>query len=133
MMDKNEAQSRSPVLDHSGDLEKHDQEPRTYGAEQSQESQERDTASSQDIEKVEKPVNPWLDPTSFPEGGTKAWLTVAGAAACLFVSFGWVNCVGIFQDYYETHQLKAYTPSEVAWIPALQGMFLQPAGSCQEC
>lgn len=57
----------------------------------------------------------------YPEGGTAAWLTVAGASATLFVSFGWVNCVGIFQNYYHTHQLKAYTESEVAWISSLQG------------
>jgi hypothetical protein len=77
--------------------------------------------SSLDAEKVDKlPANPWMDPKSFPDGGTKAWLTVAGASACLFVSFGWINCVGVFQDYYETHQLKEYSPSNIAWIPALQ-------------
>lgn len=66
---------------------------------------------------VEKPS---LQDT-FPEGGLRAWLTVAGASACLFVSFGWVNCVGIFQDYYQSHQLKEYSPSEIAWVPSLQG------------
>jgi hypothetical protein len=65
-------------------------------------------------------VNPWMDPGSFPDGGAKAWFTVAGASACLFVSFGWINCIGIFQDYYQTHQLKQYSPSNIAWIPSLQ-------------
>ncbi len=86
-----------------------------------QPTKEASDPGSEDVEKSEKPpANPWMDPKSFPEGGAKAWLTVAGASACLFVSFGWVNCVGIFQDYYQTHQLKAYTPSDIAWIPALQ-------------
>ena len=49
-----------------------------------------------------KPVNPMMDPSQFPDGGAKAWLTVAGASACMFVSFGWINCVGIFQNYYQT-------------------------------
>ena len=49
-----------------------------------------------------KPVNPWMDPSQFPDGGAKAWLTVAGAAACLFVSFGWINAIGVFQAYYQT-------------------------------
>lgn len=56
--------------------------------------------SPQDAEKTveeNKPVNPWADPSSFPDGGAKAWLTVAGGACCLFVSFGWINCVGVFQ------------------------------------
>jgi hypothetical protein len=76
---------------------------------------------SLDVEQVEMPVaNPWMDPKSFPDGGAKAWFTVAGASACLFVSFGWINCVGIFQDYYQTHQLKQYSPSNIAWIPSLQ-------------
>ena len=79
------------------------------------------TQRSLDEEMVEKPaVNPWTDPKSFPEGGAQAWLTVAGASACLFVSFGWVNCVGVFQEYYSTNQLKQYSASDVAWIPALQ-------------
>lgn len=86
-----------------------------------QQKVEASDAGSEDAEKAVKPApNAWMNPESFPEGGTKAWLTVAGASACLFVSFGWVNCVGVFQDYYQTHQLKTYSPSNIAWIPALQ-------------
>lgn len=57
------------------------------------------TIRSESPHKVEEspPVNPWADPSSFPDGGAKAWLTVAGSACCLFVSFGWINCVGVFQ------------------------------------
>lgn len=36
-------------------------------------------------------VNP-MHPSQFPDGGRKAWTTVAGAWCCLFVSFGWINC-----------------------------------------
>ena len=82
---------------------------------------DNDSSSNQDEANVEKPpVNPWMDPTAFPDGGTKAWLSVAGASACLFVSFGWINCIGVFQEYYSTHQLQQYNASEIAWIPALQ-------------
>lgn len=81
------------------------------------------TKRSLDDELDQKPAeNPWMDPKAFPEGGAQAWLTVAGSSACLFVSFGWVNCVGVFQEYYQTHQLKEYSASDVAWIPALQSM-----------
>jgi hypothetical protein len=83
----------------------------------------------QDAENAEKPpMNPWMDPKSFPDGGAKAWLTVAGSSACLFVSFGWVNCIGVFQDYYQTHQLREYSPSQIAWIPSLQLFFMLAAG-----
>ena len=81
------------------------------------------THPSQAEEGAQKPAaNPWMDPKAFPDGGAKAWLTVAGASACLFVSFGWINCIGVFQEYYSTHQLKQYSASDVAWIPALQSM-----------
>ncbi|KAK6069026.1 monocarboxylate permease-like protein [Seiridium cupressi] len=60
----------------------------------------------------------------FPDGGRKAWLSVAGASCCLFCSFGWINCVGIFQDYYQQNQLAAYSASQIAWIPSLQVFFL---------
>ena len=75
----------------------------------------------EDAEKGGKPPpNPMMDPKSFPDGGKKAWLTVLGSSACMFVSFGWVNCVGVFQEYYQANQLKAYTASDISWIPALQ-------------
>lgn len=40
--------------------------------------------------------------------------------ASLLVSFGWVNCIGVFQDYYQQNQLRDYSTSDVSWIPALQ-------------
>lgn len=58
----------------------------------------------------------------YPDGGSAAWLAVAGATACLFVSFGWVNVIGVFQEYYQANQLHNYTSSEIAWIPSLQSM-----------
>jgi hypothetical protein len=92
-------------------------------------SSENPSSHIQDVENAEKPpINPWMDPKSFPDGGAKAWLTVAGSSACLFVSFGWINCIGIFQDYYQTHQLREYSPSQIAWIPSLQLFFMLAGG-----
>lgn len=67
--------------------------------------------------------NAW-SPASFPDGGAEAWLTVAGGSACLFVSFGWVNYIGVFQDYYQQNQLRDYSTSDVSWIPSLQSKLL---------
>lgn len=81
-------------------------------------------------------------PSLPPDGGLQAWLVVVGAFCSLFVSFGWINCmclitqitvyhdnrndvdeetgIGVFQDYYQAHQLKDMSPSAVTWIPSLE-------------
>jgi hypothetical protein len=72
-----------------------------------------------------------------PNGGLQAWLVVLGGFCIVFASFGWINCayipvaaacvrtgndnltgIGVFQDYYQSHQLSSYSPSTVAWIPS---------------
>ncbi|KAI9836008.1 MAG: hypothetical protein M1837_003542 [Sclerophora amabilis] len=69
-----------------------------------------------------------LDPSSYPDGGFEAWSVVAGGFCCLFCSFGWINCIGVFQGYYQIHQLQAYTPSAIAWIPALETFMMFAGG-----
>ncbi|KAI1658092.1 major facilitator superfamily domain-containing protein [Daldinia decipiens] len=64
------------------------------------------------------------DPNAFPDGGFEAWFCIAGGFCTVFSSFGWVNCIGVFQDYYQANQLAAYTPSDVAWIPAAESFML---------
>ena len=71
---------------------------------------------------VATPAGP--DPNAFPDGGLQAWLVVLGAFCTVFASFGWINCIGIFQAYYETHQLSGYSPSTVAWIPSTESFFM---------
>ncbi|KAF2202891.1 MFS general substrate transporter [Delitschia confertaspora ATCC 74209] len=63
--------------------------------------------------------NPW-HPSQFPDGGREALLCLLGTFCCLFCSFGWLNCVGVFQSYYQTHQLREYSPSTVAWISSCE-------------
>lgn len=66
------------------------------------------------------------NPADFPDGGFEAWLVILGGWCGLFVSFGWITSIGVFQDYYEAHQLSEFSSSTVAWIPSLQAscMFL---------
>jgi hypothetical protein len=78
-----------------------------------------------------------------PDGGTQAWLVVLGGFCVVFASFGWINCtyypqksvrkrsqintktgIGVFQDFYQNHQLSDYSPSTVAWIPATESFFM---------
>ncbi|CAN9211193.1 unnamed protein product [Alternaria alternata] len=59
-------------------------------------------------------------PNQFPDGGRDAWLCLLGSFCCLFCSFGWVNCLGVFQNYFQTHQLRQYSPSSIAWIGSIE-------------
>lgn len=63
---------------------------------------------------------PKVAPPTVPDGGLQAWLTVAGASVALFVSFGWVNCIALFQSEYQTNQLKGYSSSDVSWITSIE-------------
>ncbi|KAK9346744.1 major facilitator superfamily domain-containing protein [Lipomyces starkeyi] len=64
----------------------------------------------------------------FPEGGLTAWLTVLGGFFSMFCTFGWANAIGVFQDYYETHQLKHLSSSTIGWIASLQLFFMFGSG-----
>jgi hypothetical protein len=61
-----------------------------------------------------------------PDGGLEAWLVVAGGFCTVFASFGWINCIGIFQAYYSSNQLEDYSTGTVSWIPSTEScmMFL---------
>ncbi|KAI1187680.1 major facilitator superfamily domain-containing protein [Nemania serpens] len=61
-----------------------------------------------------------FNPADFPDGGREAWLVVFGGFLALFCSFGLVNCIGVFQQYYVTGPLSNYSESTISWIPSLQ-------------
>lgn len=56
----------------------------------------------------------------FPEGGRDAWMTVFGGWLALFCTFGLINCVGVFQNYYTTVYLADYEISTISWITSVQ-------------
>ncbi|KAI5300441.1 hypothetical protein KEM55_007327 [Ascosphaera atra] len=68
------------------------------------------------------PLPPQPDP--FPEGGLDAWLCVLGGFLAMFCSFGWINCMGVFQDYYETHQLKDLPSTTISWISSVESCMM---------
>ncbi len=41
---------------------------------------------------------------------------VLGTWCALFCTFGLINCVGVFEDYYVNGPLKNYSASSVSWI-----------------
>ncbi|KAJ6787995.1 hypothetical protein PWT90_01107 [Aphanocladium album] len=63
-----------------------------------------------------------------PDGGLQAWLVVLGGWCSSFCSYGWINSVGIFQQYYAEGPLKDYSPSQISWIPGLQIFFMSFMG-----
>lgn len=64
------------------------------------------------------------NPSEPPDGGLEAWIVVAGGWCCLFVSFGWITCIGDFQSYYSRQLLSSYSPSDIAWIPSVETCLL---------
>ncbi|KAF7548755.1 hypothetical protein G7Z17_g6859 [Cylindrodendrum hubeiense] len=109
--------------------------PRTPSIEHtSSQTQEIDTNDSPDLEKViqtnenssdvksQQPVgtSPGINPADFPDGGIEAWLVVFGGFCALFCTFGLINCIGVFQEYYTKGPLSEYSQSTVSWITSLQ-------------
>ncbi|KPM40732.1 hypothetical protein AK830_g5802 [Neonectria ditissima] len=70
--------------------------------------------SSADLEQVND------QPKKCSEHTKRAWLTVAGSFLVYFVSFGYMNSFGYFQDYYTQNDLADYSPSLVSFIGSLQ-------------
>lgn len=66
------------------------------------------------------PVAGGVNPADFPDGGLEACLVVLGGWFCLFCSFGWINCIGVFQEYYQLHLLHGLSSSTISWIPSIE-------------
>lgn len=62
------------------------------------------------------------------DGGHRAWLSTFGAWWAMFITFGWVNSLGVFIAYYEQNLLKDYSPSAIAWIASVQQCLTYSAG-----
>ncbi|KAH8689314.1 putative MFS monocarboxylate transporter [Talaromyces proteolyticus] len=85
-------------------------------------------SSEKDLSKTLQ-TKPPDDVDIFPDGGLKAWTVVIGGWCLLFVSSGWINCIGVFQTYYEQNQLKNYSPSTTAWILSLETFMMFANGA----
>ncbi|KAF7712071.1 Uncharacterized protein PECH_004922 [Penicillium ucsense] len=95
---------------------------------QSQQVPEKDEKASEKAAAGDPALAATPGPGPPPDGGAEAWMSVLGAFFGLFVSFGWINCIGIFQTYYETHQLRDLSTSTVTWITSLETFIMFFAG-----
>jgi MFS family permease len=73
----------------------------------------------------EKGESPPSDPL---DRGWRAWSVVLGAFFCQLCAFGWLNSMGIFQDYYHANQLRGMSESKIAWILSIQSFLLFSSG-----
>ncbi|KAJ8102477.1 major facilitator superfamily domain-containing protein [Lipomyces tetrasporus] len=63
-----------------------------------------------------------------PDVGLRPWLAALGGFCAQFCSFGYMNVIGLFQTYYETHQLVDLSPSTISWIGSIQTFILAFGG-----
>jgi hypothetical protein len=56
---------------------------------------------------------------TYPEGGLQAWLVVLGSFSAMFSIFGLINTAAVFESYFATNQLSAYSASQIGWIFSL--------------
>ncbi|KZT63274.1 MFS general substrate transporter [Daedalea quercina L-15889] len=76
----------------------------------------RSSTDESQPKRSEGPVGPPLP----PDGGARAWVTVAGAWLVQFSTFGYISSFGVYQDYYATYYLPTQTSSNISWIGSLQ-------------
>ena len=93
----------------------HEEKPERPVIDVEQSAQEKQAGNAA----THEPISPF-HPSQFPDGGKDAYLCLLGGFCCLFCSFGWLNCLGVFQNYYQTNQLREYSPSTIAWITSLE-------------
>jgi hypothetical protein len=85
---------------------------------------DQDALSSTQEPSMEKPVQQLPPHMVFPEGGARAWSVALGTAGVLFCTFGYANAFGVYQEYYETNQLRHNSPSTISWLGSIQIFFL---------
>ncbi|KAL2030083.1 hypothetical protein VTO58DRAFT_109276 [Aureobasidium pullulans] len=69
-----------------------------------------------DLEKSSAPLPDPSDLTTYPEGGTRAWLVVLGAWCGLTASIGLYNTTGVFSVIISNTILTSSSSTSIGWI-----------------
>jgi MFS family permease len=56
---------------------------------------------------------------TFPEGGPRAWFVIFGSFCIICGTFGLISSVGLFQAYWQAHQLSSFKTRDIGWISAV--------------
>ncbi|KAL3455756.1 major facilitator superfamily domain-containing protein [Aspergillus heterothallicus] len=73
---------------------------------------------------VPEPEHKQVNFADFPEGGLRAWGVAFGGSGVMLCTLGYVNSWGVYQAYYQEHQLRGETSSAISWIGSLQIFFM---------
>ncbi|KAK9461680.1 major facilitator superfamily domain-containing protein [Lipomyces oligophaga] len=95
------------------------------------ESYEVEGELEEDLKAVTQPAYGYVSPDSNeyilsphekypPDRGWRAWICVLGAYFGTMSTFGLVNVMGVFSEYYKTYLLKDYSSSAIAWITSIE-------------
>lgn len=63
-----------------------------------------------------------------PDGGWRAWSVVLGVWIMQFVTFGYTNAYGVYNDFYVREYLSNYGSSQISWIGSVQLFLLLSSG-----
>ncbi|KAJ7087163.1 MFS general substrate transporter [Mycena epipterygia] len=83
----------------------------------------RDSASDSKVDEVVTTL-PTQDVADPPDGGFRAFIVLCGTFAGFFATFGHLSSWGVFQEYYQQHQLHHSTPSQISWIGSISTAML---------
>ncbi|KAK2017351.1 major facilitator superfamily transporter [Colletotrichum eremochloae] len=122
------ADSRSTIAEPQGPAAKMDQDKTDYSSDGPSTIQQLDPEKGVGAPPPTDGTKPPYPGSDAPDGGLVAWLVVLGAWCTSFCSFGWVNSVGAFQEYYQNDLLPNYSPGTISWIPSLQIFFMMALG-----
>lgn len=70
-----------------------------------------------------------VEASSYPDGGSRAWLVVLGAWCAMIPSMGILNTIGVLQAWMSENALADYSESNIGWIVSTFAFFLYFAGA----
>ncbi|KAF8126680.1 MFS general substrate transporter [Mycena galopus ATCC 62051] len=76
----------------------------------------------------EQPAPTAVSVPSFPEGGLRAWATVAGAFLVQFCGFGYTTSFGVYQEFYTRDYLSQSSSSAISWIGSINAFIVIAGG-----
>ncbi|KAJ7852382.1 MFS general substrate transporter [Mycena olivaceomarginata] len=87
-----------------------------------------DNETSKEVTLPEGKLEVKSEAAAFPEGGFRAWATVAGAFLVQFCGFGYTTSFGVYQDFYTRAYLTESSASAISWIGSINAFIIISGG-----